>query len=151
MLLLYSPGGTPSYNGSIEAGIGSIKRRAFYCAAHRGYPGEWTCDDVEEAVQEANHTARPFGFKGPTPEQVWNDRTPISKEERRRFQKAYNRLYEEECRARGIVDLGMIKESQKESVDRVAIRRALIEEGYLEIRRRRITPLVKPRKRDKLS
>jgi transposase InsO family protein len=151
VLMLYSPVGTPEYNGAIEAGIGSIKCRAFFPAARRGHPGEWTCDDIQEAVEEANHTARPFGLRGPTPEAVWNSKKPISEKERRRFQKAYNRHYERECRERGISDLSDVAAHQKESVDRIAIRRALVEEGYLVIRRRRITPPFRRWKSDRLS
>ncbi len=42
---LFSPPGTPAYNGSVEAGIGSLEVRAFYESARHDRPGEWTCDD----------------------------------------------------------------------------------------------------------
>jgi hypothetical protein len=40
--ILFSPGRMPSYNGSIEAGIGSLTSRTGQHAARRGWPGEWT-------------------------------------------------------------------------------------------------------------
>ena len=39
---LYSPERTPSYNGSVEAGIGSISVRAHYQSARADRPGDWT-------------------------------------------------------------------------------------------------------------
>ena len=70
-LLLLSPPGLPSYNGSIEAGIGGFETRAHHESARNDRPGQWTPDDVEGARQQANQTARPFGLYGPTPDDVW--------------------------------------------------------------------------------
>src|SRR5215468_5658248 len=59
VLNLFSPPQTPRYNGSIEAGIGSLTTRTEQAAARRGYPDAWTWDDAELARLEANATARP--------------------------------------------------------------------------------------------
>jgi hypothetical protein len=67
---LFSPVRLPSYNGSCEAGIGSMKTRTHYQSALRGCPGEWSCDDVEAARLQANHTARPWGPGESVPEEV---------------------------------------------------------------------------------
>ena len=84
---LFSPRGTPRYNGACEAGIGSLKTRAVREAnapaesmlsagierARTDRPGEWTCDSSwsertcakhasrsnEAARCQANDTARP--------------------------------------------------------------------------------------------
>ena len=64
---LFSPPRQPSYNGSIEAGIGSLTSRTEQHACRRGYPGIWTRDDVEAARLEANACARPRGPLGPGP------------------------------------------------------------------------------------
>jgi transposase InsO family protein len=82
---LRSPPDLPEYNGSCEAGIGSMKTRTHHQARRRGYPGEWTCDDVEAARLQANQTARPWGCRGPTPDQVWQQRRSIKRLERRAF------------------------------------------------------------------
>mgnify|MGYP001144907076 CR=1 FL=1 len=82
---LFSPPRTPSYNGSAEAGIGSMRTRTHHQAARHGHAGEWTCNDVEAARLEANETARPWGHHGPTPDEVWQGRALIGIEERMAF------------------------------------------------------------------
>ena len=139
VMLLFSPPGTPEYNGSIEAGIGSIKTRAHYEAVRQGRPGEWTCDDVEAAVQQANTTARPHGPRGPTPLEMWTDRMPIGEAEREMFQRTYRRRYGQECAERGIPWGVRLQHWEQASIDRVAISRALIEHGFLLFRRKRVS------------
>jgi transposase InsO family protein len=85
VMLLFSPPYTPRYNGSIEAGIGSLTTRTENQAARRGYPGQWTWDDTEAARREANALAHPWGEHGPTPDEVWAQRRPITAEERTAF------------------------------------------------------------------
>ena len=72
---LYSPPFLPEYNGACEAGIGSMKTRTHHQATRRGRAGEWTCEDLEAARQEANETARPWGHRGPTPGEIWGRRS----------------------------------------------------------------------------
>ena len=71
VLPLFSPPHWPKYNGTIEAGIGSLKSRTECQAFKAGRVGFWTWDDVEAARHEANLTARPHGEGGPTPAQAW--------------------------------------------------------------------------------
>jgi len=78
---LMSPSYYPPYNGAIEAGIGSLKTHAFHVAAKKGRRGHWTCDDVQAGRLIANETSRPWGPKGPSPDQMWKNRNPISDEE----------------------------------------------------------------------
>jgi hypothetical protein len=137
--LLISPPRTPKYNGSAEAGIGSIKTRAHYQSVRHGRPGHWTCDDVEAAVQQANETARPHGRWGPTPAETWSRRVPIGESERRQFQRTYRRRYVRECQQRGLPWSVEVQRGERFSIDRMAISQALIEHGYLAIRRRRIS------------
>ncbi|MCI0409620.1 MAG: transposase family protein [Acidobacteria bacterium] len=145
VLALYSPPETPSYNGSIEAGIGSLEVRVFYESARHDRPGQWTCDDLGAARRQANETARPWGPQRPTPDQAWQSREPIDEGELHTFQSAYDRHRQAEC-----VQRGMAWEScgprLQASVNRVAISRALIERGFLLVRRRRITPPITARK-----
>jgi len=94
VLALYSPPETPQYNGSCEAGIGSIETRAHYIAAQHDRPGAWTADDVEQARPQANETARPQGTEGPTPDELWQWREPITQAERRSFTATYWKFFE---------------------------------------------------------
>ena len=137
---LYSPEGTPSYNGSIEAGIGSIAVRAHYQSARHDRPGEWTCDDVEAAMMQANETGRPNGAWEPTPDDSWRARLPITADEREAFDQICRNRVEEEYTRQGILPMGDLQHREQASVDRVAISRALIDGGFLLIRRRRIPP-----------
>jgi transposase len=139
VLLLFSPVVTPEYNGAIEAGIGSIKVRAHYQAARHGRPGEWTCDDIEAAVQQANETALPKGLGGPTPEKMWEDRKTISGARREMFYRTYRKHHARECTERGLYWNPFLRHGEQATIDRAAIRRSLVEHGYLVFRRRRIS------------
>lgn len=139
VLILYSPPGTPQYNGSIEAGGGSVQTRTFHEAARHDRPGEWTCDDVEAARLQANETGRPWGLVGPTPQEAWSVRAPITTAERAAFRELYERHAAAEREARGWLPGAELQHREQSSIDRVAISRALIDQGFLLVRRRRIT------------
>jgi len=82
---LPSPPRWPQYNGSCEAGIGSMKIRTFHQAARRGCPVGWSLEDTEAARQQANETARPWGMHGPTPQEAWQQCHWVSTDERTAF------------------------------------------------------------------
>lgn len=136
---LLSPRATPQYNGSCEAGIGSLKHRTSYEAARNGRAGRWTMDDCETARLQAYRTARPWGVNGPTPEQAWLKREPSSPELRQRFQKAVPYFWEEERRTRGHLPGIDLPWNIQASMKRVAIRRALVALRLLKVRKGRIT------------
>ena len=137
---LYSPPCTPSYNGSIEAGIGSLEVRAFYESARHDRPGAWTSDDVAAARLQTNTTARPWGLGGPTPDQAWQTRMLVTDIEARRFRLAYDQERERAYAERDNAASSEDSHWHRASIDRVALSRALIERGLLLIRSRRITP-----------
>jgi transposase InsO family protein len=136
--LLFSPPHTPQYNGSIEAGIGSLKTRTERYASKAGHPGYWTCDDVAAAQTEANATARPKGPVGPTPDQLWRDRRPITPEQRRLFEASVARHRQEVDAKEGITQEEPLSRQEERRLNREAIRRALGEHDYLLFTRRRI-------------
>lgn len=136
---LFSPAYCPNYNGGIEASNGSLKTRTHHQAALAGHPQVWTCADLEAARQEANRQARPWGENGPSPEQVWQQRTPISAEERERFAALLKEKLEEVCREQQKAkerDPGNRTDQAK--AQREAISRTLVALGYLSYTRRRI-------------
>jgi transposase InsO family protein len=154
VLPLVSPPETPTFNGSCEAGIGQLKTRAHHLAARRGYPGEWTCSDVEGARLMGNQTARPHGFKGPTPDEAWAHRRPITQDERRAFRETVETYLRQETSAD--IDLtrvcGKLYWNERSSAAaRRAIRRALIELGYLVTRWRRIPQPIRAVMRTKIT
>jgi hypothetical protein len=143
---LFSPPQMPRYNGSIEAGIGSLTSRTEQRAARRGYPGDWTWDDATAARWEANATARPRGLRGPTPDELWVGLTPIPMTEREAFQQtATIRFAEIETATKGR-PAHLSEEMHRRAMDRQAIRRALEEHGYLYFTRRRIPLPIRRRK-----
>jgi transposase InsO family protein len=68
--VLYSPVYTPSYNGSVEAGVGAMKGRTAMQAWLRGASGSWTWEDLEAARQEANAVCVGRRESSPTRAQV---------------------------------------------------------------------------------
>jgi transposase InsO family protein len=151
VLSLFSPPHTPSYNGSIEAGIGSLKPRTEAHAARQGRPGSWTWDDVAAARLEANAHARPRGLTGPTPDEAWAARASISAAERVSF----GRLVEDHRwaarRELGLPSAGPLPVLTDRAVDRVAIRRALVEHGVLLFSGRSIPQRIAGRKADAIT
>ena len=135
VLVLFSPPYYPRYNGACEAGVGSIKRRATCIAAGAGRPGAWTSDDVEAARLQANQCVRLGGSHGPSPEDLWCSRSPILQAERAAFQASY-RHREERVRTEAGTPLDFfLNRAQQAIIDRAAIPAALVQHGYLKIRR----------------
>jgi transposase InsO family protein len=99
VISLFSPPGCPGYNGSIEAAIGSFKRRTEAWALDHGHPGIWTSADLEAALRLAN-TCHPLRLNGRTPEWVYASRSAIATGERFGFALAV-----EDQRARARVEL----------------------------------------------
>jgi transposase InsO family protein len=134
--MLFSPPYWPRYNGAIEAGIGSLKSRCAYHAACQGRPGQWTWDDVDWSLAQANASARPHGLSGPTPDQAWAARPILTQEERSLFQTSVQRHADEVYAMDGYPTIGPLETMAQRAVDRQAIQRALVEHGYLLFRRR---------------
>jgi transposase InsO family protein len=104
---LYSPPGCPQYNGAVEAGIGALKVRTHYQAVRQGRPGEWTLEDAEAALQQANTLGRPWGAHGPTPAERWAQRQPRPAAERAAFAASVARREDEAAWASGAVPPGV--------------------------------------------
>jgi transposase InsO family protein len=146
VLPLFSPPRVPQYNGSIEAGIGSMKSRTEEHATREGRPTEWTWHDTEVARAQANATARPRGLDEPTPDELWNARGQLLAHRRTDLAAA---VVAHRQRAR--FDGGWPLEETlpvpvARALDRQAIPRALVEHGFLLYSRRRI-PLPFPKRK----
>ena len=146
ILALRSPPYTPEYNGAIETGNGTIKTHAHYASARHDRPGEWTCDDVEEARCRGNAYSRPYGREAGSPDEVWSDRIRIGDARRRHLLAAYEEEVAREKERRGVLPLVGPTPQEQDAIDRFAISSALRRCGYLLIRRRRIAPPIHCRK-----
>lgn len=130
---LRSPPETPEYNGSCEAGIGSMKTRTHHQAARHGRPGEWACDDVEAARLQANETARPWGPRQPTPDEGWAQRRPTGAKERTAFAATVRQFEREARRDWGLGEGARLDDKEQAALDRLAITRALLSRGLLTL------------------
>jgi transposase InsO family protein len=149
--VLFSPAYRPSYNGAIEAGIGSLKARTEGSASRAGRPGEWSWEDVARAQAEANATSRPRGERGPSAAELWGQRRGLGGEERAAFASSVARQ-ERVIRAQeGISPEVVLSHREQSRIERQAVRRALGEHGYLLFSRRRIPPPIRRRKVTKLT
>ena len=149
--LLLSPPGTPQFNGSCEAGCGAVKSYAFHEAARNDRPHAWTPDDVEAGRCRSNIIPRQDDPFGRTPDQIFESRDPVSPGERAAFHFAYLH-HEEEVRAELELEPGVeISVHEQDRVDRLALSRALVQEGFLFFRRRRKPPVISRRKFAKIS
>jgi transposase InsO family protein len=143
--MLHSPPYTPRYNGAIEAGIGSLKTRTHEEAVRQGRPEAWTCADIEAARQQANLFSQPHGEGGPSPEQLWETRMPVSEDERREFREAVEKEIAEREQAGYDGGEGPEQQAEREKRRREAISAVLVAQGYLSFTGRRI-PLPIPRR-----
>ncbi len=127
--LLLSPPRTPQYNGSCEAGIGSLKTRVHHLAARDGDTANWTCDHVEAGRLLGNRTRR---FDGTIPEERFAQRAPLAQWQRQRVLDAIDRAERE------AVEFFTTPDSVPNpgAIRRRAIADALLGTGFLEIRRR---------------
>src|SRR5262249_4183101 len=89
------------------------------------------------ALLEANATARPHGESGPAPEELWQHRPPITREERMLFQAEVQRQ-RQEIADQGGPEMNPKKDLHARARERQTIRRALEGLGYLTYTRRRI-------------
>jgi transposase InsO family protein len=148
---LFSPPQTPRYNGSIEAGIGSLTTRTEHAVARRGYTDDWTCDAADLARLEANAMARPQGITGPTPNELWFARTLVTLQERDAFGQTVDWIRKGlELDLDGPADLPL-SEMKERALNREAISRALVEHGYLRYKRRRIYPPIRKQKAARIT
>lgn len=138
VVLLLSPKETPEYNGSCEAGIGSMKRRTHIEAARNSRPGFWSSDDLEAARRQANETGRPWGPTKGTPEEAWAGRDPIPESERKYFAEDLMYYREKVRKEKGYLFDTAIDRDTAARIEREAVGRTLVARGLLEIRRKRV-------------
>ena len=135
--LLLSPAYTPRYNGACEAGNGTIKHLAHQIASSHDRAAAWSLDDLEAARLLANRRITDRGHDR-TPEQRFDDRTPIAVAERDRFAAAHGA-----ARRRRLAQLAVESGTPHRSIaadalERQAIADALSDTGVITIRSRRV-------------
>jgi transposase InsO family protein len=142
---LYSPPSCPGYNGSIEAAIGSLKRRTEEQARVAGRSGRWELADLRAAQAVANGS-HPRRLNGRTPTSVWQSRPAVDVLERVVFELTVERERMQVRDELRIPPEEMLDHWRGSAVDRRAIERALVEHGHLLFTRRRIPLTIRPGK-----
>jgi hypothetical protein len=132
---LFSPAGRPQYNGALERSNSTLKTYTQQQAIAEGHPFRWTSADLDAARQLANTITRPWGHRGPSPDERWQAREPLTDAERATFTETL-----EAERLQAAQDLGLdpnepLSHTDRSRLDRLAIERTLEKLGYLTKRR----------------
>ena len=143
VLQLVSPPYYPKYNGNCEAGIGSLKTRAFYQAVRNDRPEMWSCDDIECARRDANLLGRPRGSNDKTPFFAFRNAKPVNSILRTNLWKTYIEEMENEYKRRDKDVSACLDKVEVKSICRDSLSRSLVACGLLNIRRRVISPAKK--------
>jgi hypothetical protein len=128
---LFSPPRRPQYNGALERSNSTHKTYTQQRAAVEGHPYRWIAEDLEHARQLANTISRPWGHTGPTPDEAWQQRSPITDDERQQFQQSLAKARIEAANDLGLDLAASLSISDRARFDRLALSRALQELGYL--------------------
>jgi hypothetical protein len=134
VIQLFSPVGRPSYNGGLER---SNRVNKMYTAQHAisaGHEHQWLASDLEAARRIANQTTRPWGHEGPTPEQAWEGREPLSDEQRTELLRSLVEQREHSAEQLGIDLTRTLHHADRSRLDRHALLKVLTQLGYLTLR-----------------
>jgi transposase InsO family protein len=148
---LFSPSHQPKYNGALERNNGVLKVYTHQHAVSAGHAFRWTAEDVEHAQQLANTISRPWGARGPSPEEAWRLRPRISAQERQAFLAAVEAHRVEAARELALDLAADLSVADRARLDRLAISGALQELGYLTMKRRGHVERPKRWSREKLA
>ncbi len=126
VIQLLSPPALPQYNGSIEAGNGSMRARTDWKAALSGRHEEWTVEDLDAARNDANEMPRGLGV--PAAGLPWRDRPAITPELRSEFGATVGEFEAQERVSYGLTPGAVVEPYVEAEIKRTAIRREDIQE-----------------------
>ena len=136
---LYSPPRRPQYNGACERNNGCLKSQTHHAALRAAHADWWSTHDTEVARATLNSTIRPWGHAGPTPDDRWRTREPLSEDERSSL-RTLVATNQREVRQEMNHPLDVVLDHYPQAaVDRIATQRALVSQGLLKVSRRLIT------------
>ena len=130
---LFNPVRHPQYNGGVERANGQLAGYQEALAEFHGRPGSPTCEDADSARRLANELALPDGWQGLTAGELWEQREPISPDQRSAFL-AKVAEHRAEVRAQwNFAPDEALTHYQAAAVDRRAVRDALVAYDLLRI------------------
>lgn len=91
VLPLFNPPRRPAYNGGLERTHPILKSYTAAAAQAQGRPATLLPEDLETGRLNANRFTRKLGPKGPTADETWRDRPPITEKLRDAFQATASR------------------------------------------------------------
>jgi hypothetical protein len=151
VILLWSPPRKPRYNGSCESGIRWMKERTENLAMLSGRPRNWRSMDLEHALALTNVLPKQPLRGAKARGEIFAGREPLSEEKRAAFLKSVKAEEALEREAQGVPPSAKLSRNEQATIDRTAIRRALVAHGILNIRTRRVALTLKSIFRAKIS
>ena len=133
---LFSPPRTPAFNGAVEASNTWIKRDLSQLSLRSDAP---LADLLVAVGERRNRTGRPWGARGDTPLERMRARLAIQAKERQRFRAAVAAGEGAAREALGHSAEEVLGHFDAAAIGRHTTRRALVEFGYLTIRRRSVS------------
>jgi transposase InsO family protein len=149
--LLWSPPRTPRYNGACEAGIRWLKERTEHVALRSGRPGRWTAEDLRVAEELTNRLPKYAGRNATPRGEVYRARDRIAEGLRAAFRSRLEGERAAERHTRRIAPEQALERREEATIDRQAMRRALVALGILTITTRRVSLTPKSLFRVKIS
>jgi hypothetical protein len=141
---LFSPPRRPQYNGGCERGGAILKGYTYQHAVCGNRAGLCRASDLEPARQLANRLTRPWGHRGPSPDDVWQARPLLSAGQREEFCLELARFRRVACQQLEYPLDGPLTRGEAARRDRRAVQAALEALGYLTIMTRRDPQLRRP-------
>jgi transposase InsO family protein len=151
VITLYSPPYAPWYNGAIERANRELKEQTAFLTEQAGRSGYWTSADLHTARLDANRLTRPWRAEGPTAEEMWESRRTITLDEHDRLFDNLTARRRAVCLEREVDPEAPLTHRLESEIVRLALQPVLENLGYLQITRRRITPAIKRRNRDRIT
>ena len=137
---LYSPPYYARYNGGCERANRTLKELTGHVADRAGRRDFWQSDDLLVARLTANRLTRPWGTKGPTPEESWEARDTWSLDKRENMWQHLSSEIATVMDQRMIDPTVALSHYIRTEIERIAAQPVLEQLGLLRITRRRITP-----------
>jgi hypothetical protein len=109
-----------------------------YTAQHamsEGHPYQWLSSDLESARHLANTITRPWGHQGPTAQEAWEARSPLTPQQRVELFEELNRQRDVAAAELGIDRSLPLNHVDRSRLDRHALSTVLERLGYLTFQR----------------
>lgn len=140
---LWSPPYAPWYNGACEAAHGAMKLRTEAIAACHGRITWWSSADLKAARRQANTIHRIARHGGLTAQMVWEQGPKVAVDDRARFARSLEKYRLPIIEAQKLPAAVRPDKREEATLERNAVRQALVELGFLSVTRRLVRPPIR--------